>query len=41
MSNGARLTVPPHAAYESWNLSGTGVPGILVGPGGETGWSQE
>jgi uncharacterized protein DUF6188 len=38
-TDGARLTVPPDESYESWELSGVGVPGILVGPGGQTDWT--
>jgi hypothetical protein len=40
-TDGSTLTVPPHEAYESWELSGDGVPGILVGPGGELGWTEQ
>jgi hypothetical protein len=39
-ADGAKLTVPPNGTYESWALSGDGVPGILVGPGGETDWTE-
>jgi hypothetical protein len=39
-ADGAKLTVPPDEAYESWALSGDGVSGILVGPGGETDWTE-
>jgi hypothetical protein len=39
-ADGAKLTVPPNETYESWALSGDGVPGILVGPGGETDWTE-
>jgi hypothetical protein len=39
-TEGAKLTVPPDQTYESWALSGTGVPGVLVGPGGETDWTE-
>jgi hypothetical protein len=38
-ADGAQLTVPPSDIYESWELSGDGAPGILVGPGGETNWT--
>ena len=38
-TDGEKLTVPPDETYESWELSGDGVPGILVGPGGETDWT--
>jgi len=38
--DGAKLTVPPSETYESWSLSGVGVPGILVGRGGEAEWTQ-
>jgi hypothetical protein len=40
-TDGEKLTVPPDETYESWALSGDGVPGILVGPGGETDWTEE
>jgi Family of unknown function (DUF6188) len=40
-TDGAKLTVPPDEMYESWDLSGDGVPGILVGPGGQTDWTEE
>ena len=36
--DGAQLIVSPHPQYESWELQGQGISGILVGPGGETGW---
>jgi hypothetical protein len=39
-SNEAQLFVGPHAQFKSWHLSGTGVQGILVGPGGETDWQR-
>jgi hypothetical protein len=39
-TDGAKLTVPPNETYDSWELSGDGVPGILVGPGGETDWTE-
>jgi hypothetical protein len=35
---GVELHVGPHPRYESWNLTGTGVEPITVGPGGETDW---
>lgn len=31
------LAVHPHDQYESWELYGEGISGILAGPGGETG----
>ncbi|MGC7094361.1 DUF6188 family protein [Amycolatopsis lurida] len=37
--NGAELIVSPHPEFESWQLSGHGVDGITVGPGGEDDWS--
>ncbi|QFU92607.1 DUF6188 family protein [Amycolatopsis sp. YIM 10] len=37
--NGAELIVGPHPEFESWHLSGHGVDGITVGPGGEDGWT--
>ncbi|MBN6037710.1 DUF6188 family protein [Amycolatopsis sp. 195334CR] len=37
--NGAELVVSPHPDYESWHLTGHGVDGITVGPGGEDGWT--
>jgi hypothetical protein len=35
---GRQLFVAPDPQFESWQLAGVGVKGILVGPGGETGW---
>lgn len=37
--NGAELHVEPHQDYESWHLLGHGIEEILVGPGGEDGWT--
>jgi Family of unknown function (DUF6188) len=37
---GARLIVSPDPEYESWELQGKGISGILVGPGGETNWQD-
>jgi hypothetical protein len=38
-NDGSQIVVEPHPKYESWHLLGNeGVSGILVGPGGETGW---
>jgi len=34
--DGSELHVGPHAQYESWNLTGTGVDPITVGPSGDT-----
>ena len=36
--DGAQLHVGPHPQYESWDLTGTGVEPVTVGPGGETDW---
>ena len=36
--DGAQLHVGPHPQYESWDLTGTGVEPITVGPSGETDW---
>ena len=36
--DGAQLVVTPDPQYESWQLYGDGISGILVGPGGETNW---
>lgn len=36
----SEMCVPPHPHYESWHLSGTGVDGITVGPGGEAAWER-
>ncbi|WP_030693349.1 DUF6188 family protein [Streptomyces globisporus] len=38
--DGTRLSVEPDPDYESWNLTGSGVDPVLVGPGGETGWQH-
>jgi hypothetical protein len=38
--NKAELHIGPDAQYESWNLSGTGVDPITVGPGGEADWQS-
>jgi hypothetical protein len=35
---GFQLYIGPHPQYESWNLTGTGVEPVTVGPGGETDW---
>ena len=37
--SGAVLLVGPPPEFESWHLTGTGVDGILVGPGGDTNWT--
>ncbi|MFE5301704.1 DUF6188 family protein [Streptomyces sp. NPDC056632] len=34
--DGTRLSVEPDSDYESWNLTGSGIDPVLVGPGGET-----
>lgn len=36
--DGTRLSVEPDPDYESWNLIGSGIDPVLVGPGGETDW---
>ncbi|WP_282691962.1 DUF6188 family protein [Streptomyces sp. CC208A] len=36
--DGTRLGVEPDPDYESWNLTGSGIDPVLVGPGGETDW---
>ncbi|MBX9396949.1 hypothetical protein K4749_26000 [Streptomyces sp. TRM72054] len=38
--DGTRLSVEPDPDYESWNLTGSGIDPILVGPGGETDWQH-
>ncbi len=38
--DGAQLVVRPDEQYESWELSGQGISGVLVGPGGETDWGD-
>ena len=38
--DGAQLTVSPDPQYESWQLHGEGISGILVGPGGDTSWED-
>lgn len=38
--DGAELVVEPDPLFESWHLGGSGVAPVLVGPGGETGWSR-
>jgi Family of unknown function (DUF6188) len=38
LDDGAQLIVSPDPQYESWELQGDGISGILVGPGGETSW---
>jgi hypothetical protein len=37
---GAQLIVRPDPQYESWELKGDGISGILVGPGGDTNWED-
>ncbi|MEU7057493.1 DUF6188 family protein [Streptomyces sp. NPDC046197] len=36
--DGTRPSVEPDPDYESWNLTGSGIDPVLVGPGGETDW---
>ncbi|MEU6663081.1 DUF6188 family protein [Streptomyces sp. NPDC046821] len=36
--DGTRLRVDPDPDYESWNLTGSGLDPVLVGPGGEVDW---
>ncbi|WP_258310138.1 DUF6188 family protein [Streptomyces sp. CG 926] len=36
--DGTRLSDEPDPDYESWNLTGSGIDPVLVGPGGETDW---
>ncbi|MEV3993638.1 DUF6188 family protein [Streptomyces sp. NPDC049837] len=38
--DGTRLSVDPDPHYESWNLTGSGIDPVLVGPGGETDWQH-
>jgi hypothetical protein len=38
--DGTRLSIEPDPDYESWNLTGSGIDPILVGPGGETDWQH-
>ncbi|WKU49011.1 DUF6188 family protein [Streptomyces sp. VNUA116] len=38
--DGTRLSVEPNPDYESWNLTGSGIDPVLVGPGGETDWQH-
>ncbi|MFB7864546.1 DUF6188 family protein [Streptomyces sp. NPDC056069] len=38
--DGTRLSVEPDSDYESWNLTGSGIDPVLVGPGGETDWQH-
>ncbi|MFE3250232.1 DUF6188 family protein [Streptomyces sp. NPDC059209] len=38
--DGTRLSVVPDPDYESWNLAGSGIDPVLVGPGGETDWEH-
>ncbi|WP_242574755.1 DUF6188 family protein [Streptomyces sp. NP-1717] len=38
--DGTRLSVAPDPDYESWNLAGSGIDPVLVGPGGETDWEH-
>jgi hypothetical protein len=38
--DGTRLSVEPDPDYESWNLTGSGIDPVLVGPGGETDWQH-
>nr|WP_244888873.1 DUF6188 family protein [Streptomyces purpureus] len=38
--DGTRLSVEPDPDYEAWNLTGSGIDPVLVGPGGETDWQH-
>ncbi|WP_329234456.1 DUF6188 family protein [Streptomyces canus] len=38
--DGIRLSIEPDPDYESWNLTGSGIDPVLVGPGGETHWQH-
>ena len=38
--DGTRLSIEPDPDYESWNLTGSGIDPLLVGPGGETDWQH-
>jgi hypothetical protein len=38
--SGAELVVTSHSQFETWSLSGHGVPDITVGPGGEHRWRR-
>lgn len=38
--HGAQLTVSPDPRYDSWELHGEGISGILIGPGGDTSWED-
>ncbi|WP_344358173.1 DUF6188 family protein [Streptomyces gobitricini] len=38
--DGTRLSVEPDPDYDSWNLAGSGIDPVLVGPGGETDWQH-
>ncbi|GKQ35818.1 hypothetical protein ALMP_23610 [Streptomyces sp. A012304] len=38
--DGTRLSIEPDPDYESWNLTGSGIDPVLVGPGGETDWQH-
>ncbi|GIJ52347.1 hypothetical protein Val02_92330 [Virgisporangium aliadipatigenens] len=39
--SGMELRVYPHPHYESWDLTGTGVAPITVGPGGHPDWDGQ
>ena len=39
--DGSELFAGPDPQFESWHLSGHGVEGIFVGPGGHTDWQQD
>lgn len=38
--DGCELFIGADRQFESWQLSGTGVDDVLVGPGGPTDWEQ-
>ncbi|MGX1123192.1 hypothetical protein RKD37_008555 [Streptomyces ambofaciens] len=38
--DGTWLSIEPDPDYESWNLTGSGIDPVLVGPGGETDWQH-
>ncbi|MFD8917645.1 DUF6188 family protein [Streptomyces sp. NPDC059569] len=38
--DGTRLSIEPDPDYESWNLTGSGIAPVLVGPGGGTDWQH-
>ncbi|MDX2560289.1 DUF6188 family protein [Streptomyces sp. TX20-6-3] len=38
--DGAGLWIGPDSQFESWHLTGHGIDGITVGPGGEDKWDR-